>query len=178
LADLTRSELRQILDFVDESRFDYLELQVGDLRLVVSKTGDLSNDARSSRSSPIGAGEKLNDSDGEPSGSGRQPASSLAQMAYPSDARAVEASSDDGLVTVVSPMVGTFFRRPEPTAQPYTEIGDSVLAESTIGMIELMKVYTSVQAGVNGIVDRILVNDADFVEFGQPLMLIRSGPQP
>ncbi len=70
-------------------------------------------------------------------------------------------------------MVGTFYARPEPGAPSYVEVGSRITEESTLGLIEVMKVYTQIYAGLSGVIDRILVQNAEFIEFGQVLFLVR-----
>ncbi len=70
-------------------------------------------------------------------------------------------------------MVGTFYAQPEPESPPYVDVGSPITEESALGLIEVMKVYTQVYAGVRGIVDQILVKNAEFIEFGQVLFLVR-----
>ncbi|MGH3343365.1 MAG: acetyl-CoA carboxylase, partial [Carbonactinosporaceae bacterium] len=77
------------------------------------------------------------------------------------------------LVPVTAPVVGVFYRSPEPGAPPFTEVGARVDEGSTLGLIEIMKMFNSVTAGVRGEVVEILVGNGDFVEFGQPLMTVR-----
>lgn len=78
----------------------------------------------------------------------------------------------DGVV-IRSPMVGTFYRAPEPGAAPFVEVGQAVEAETTVCIIEVMKLMNSLPAGCNGSVARILVDDGDAVEYGQPLIVVR-----
>jgi acetyl-CoA carboxylase biotin carboxyl carrier protein len=77
-----------------------------------------------------------------------------------------------GSVVIDAPMVGTFYRRPEPGARPFVEVGDSVDSESTVCIIEVMKLMNSIPAGCRGRVTHILVEDAEPVEAGQPLIVI------
>jgi acetyl-CoA carboxylase biotin carboxyl carrier protein len=77
-------------------------------------------------------------------------------------------------VTVVAPVVGAFYRSPKPGAPPFAEVGDEVTEDSTVGLVEVMKMFNSVTAGVRGRVVEILVENGDFVEYGQALMTIRS----
>lgn len=73
-------------------------------------------------------------------------------------------------------MVGTFYRGPRPGDPAFVEIGQHVDADVTVGLIEVMKMFTAVPAGAAGIVVACLVADGQFVEFGQPLFTIdRSG---
>jgi acetyl-CoA carboxylase biotin carboxyl carrier protein len=77
-----------------------------------------------------------------------------------------------GAVLIKSPMVGTFYRAPEPGAAPFVEIGQLVEATTTVCIIEVMKLINSIPAGHKGILTHILVEDGEPVEFGQLLMVI------
>jgi acetyl-CoA carboxylase biotin carboxyl carrier protein len=73
---------------------------------------------------------------------------------------------------VRSPMVGTFYCAPEPGATPFVTVGQRVSADSTVCIIEVMKLMNSVQAGVAGVVSQVLVKDGESVEFDQVLIVI------
>jgi acetyl-CoA carboxylase biotin carboxyl carrier protein len=83
---------------------------------------------------------------------------------------AVEPSAHKG--TVHSPMVGTAFRAPEPGAKPYVEVGDRVNEGQTLLIIEAMKTMNQIPAPRAGVVTEILVEDAQPVEYGEPLMIV------
>ena len=70
-------------------------------------------------------------------------------------------------------MVGTFYRAPDPTAPPFVEVGSAVEPETTMALVEAMKVFTGVLAGVRGTVVAVLAENAQFVEYGQPLFRVR-----
>jgi acetyl-CoA carboxylase biotin carboxyl carrier protein len=78
-----------------------------------------------------------------------------------------------GTHVIRSPMVGTFFRAPEPGAKPFVEPGKKVKADTIVCIIEVMKLMNSVEAGVNGTVTHVFVDNAAVVEPGQPLIAIR-----
>jgi acetyl-CoA carboxylase biotin carboxyl carrier protein len=78
----------------------------------------------------------------------------------------------DGCVTVLAPMLGTFYRAPTPNSPPFVKAGDQVMIGDTVGLIEVMKLFTPVTAGVAGRVVQILAADAALVEHGQPLIVI------
>jgi acetyl-CoA carboxylase biotin carboxyl carrier protein len=81
--------------------------------------------------------------------------------------------ADQGLVAVTSPMVGTFYLKPAPSEPAFVEPGDRVTADQTVCIVEAMKIMNEVAAKVAGIVERILVENGEPVEFGQPLFAIR-----
>ena len=78
----------------------------------------------------------------------------------------------DTAPAVRSPMVGTFYRAPAPGAPPFVEAGSRVEPDTVVGIIEVMKLMNSIEAGMRGVVKEILVGNAETVEHGQPLMLI------
>lgn len=81
-------------------------------------------------------------------------------------------AADDGLVAVVAPMLGMFYRAPSPGEPPCVKEGDVIGADHTIGLVEVMKLFTSIPAGVAGRVVKVLAEDATLVEFHQPLVLV------
>jgi acetyl-CoA carboxylase biotin carboxyl carrier protein len=82
-------------------------------------------------------------------------------------------AGDDGLVAIESPMVGTFYSKPNPDADVYVTPGSSVSPGSVVCIVEAMKVFNEIKSEVAGSIERILVQDGDSVEFGQKLFLVR-----
>jgi len=78
----------------------------------------------------------------------------------------------EGMVVVRAPNLGTFYRAPKPGADPYVTVGQRVEADTEVCVIEVMKLFTAVRAGVAGIVRQVLVADGQMVEFDQPLFVI------
>lgn len=74
--------------------------------------------------------------------------------------------------TVKSPMVGTFYRSATPGSKAFVEIGQSVLAGDTLCIIEAMKILNQIEADKSGVISKILVENAEPVEYGQPLFII------
>ena len=83
------------------------------------------------------------------------------------------AATEEGLLDIRAPMVGTFYNAPKPGADPFVEIGSSVNEDSVIAIIEVMKLMNSIPAGLSGEIVEILIDDAQFVEKGQLLMRVR-----
>jgi len=101
------------------------------------------------------------------------PAYAQPAIAAPQPAAAPQAGGDDPNVIVIkSPMVGTFYSKPNPKAASYVKVGDHVDAETVICIIEAMKVFNEIPAEVSGKVVAILVSEEEPVEFGKPLFKI------
>jgi len=81
-------------------------------------------------------------------------------------------SDDSKYVTIKSPMIGTFYRKPSPDKPPFVEVGSEIKAGSTLCVIEAMKLFNEIESEVSGRVVKILVDDSSPVEFDQPLFLI------
>jgi acetyl-CoA carboxylase biotin carboxyl carrier protein len=81
-------------------------------------------------------------------------------------------NADAHLVTIVSPMVGTFYRAPAPDADPYVELNSQVDLGQTVCIVEAMKLMNEIESEVRGRVVRILVDNGQPVEYGQTLFLV------
>jgi acetyl-CoA carboxylase biotin carboxyl carrier protein len=79
------------------------------------------------------------------------------------------AAESPNIAYIRSPMVGTFYSRPNPNATPYVKVGDHVEPDKTVCIIEAMKVFSEIPAEVRGTIVAILVSDEEPVEFGKPL---------
>ena len=85
---------------------------------------------------------------------------------------AVIAVDGDNIVVIKSPMVGTFYSKPNPKSPPFVKVGDHVDPEKTICIIEAMKVFNEIPAEVQGRIVAVLVQDEEPVEFGKPLFKV------
>lgn len=84
-------------------------------------------------------------------------------------------ASDEGLVEITSPTVGTFYASPQPGDPPFVKVGDRVSPETVVCIVEAMKVFNQIPAEVSGTIAKVLVKDGDAVEFGQALFLVKPG---
>ena len=74
---------------------------------------------------------------------------------------------------MTAPLLGTFYVAPEPGAPPFVQIGQQITEDTTCGLIEVMKVFNSVRAAVKGTVVEVVVQNGQFVEYGQTLFLVK-----
>jgi acetyl-CoA carboxylase biotin carboxyl carrier protein len=161
--DLTYEDLLRILQLVESSS------QFAEFHL---KYGDIEIDLRKHSAAPGGQRPQ----ERAPAAPAPAPAAPPAQPAAPPEKKAqVPAPAPvvpEGMVVVEAPMVGTFYRAPEPGAKPFVEVGQRVAPDTVVCIIEVMKLMNSIAARHAGVVTQILVNDGDPVEFGQPLIVI------
>ena len=152
--ELTEEDVIEILKLFENSKFDFLQLEQGERKITVSKGGYV----------PAGTGAA-------PMAAPAVPTAPQAPAAQP--AVKAEPAVDAGLVPVTAPMVGKFYAATSPSDPPYVEQGSKVAAGATVGLIEVMKVFASIKTETAGVIERILVTNGEFVEFGQPLFLLR-----
>lgn len=88
----------------------------------------------------------------------------------PEKARPAEPASN--LITIKSPMIGTFYRRPSPDKPLFAEVGDEITPGKVVCIIEAMKLFNEIESEVKGKIVKILVEDASPVEYDQPLFLV------
>ncbi len=84
-----------------------------------------------------------------------------------------EPAEDEGLHIITSPIVGTFYRSPSPTAEPFVRLGSHVDPDTVVCIIEAMKLMNEIQAETSGEVAKIYVENGQPVEYGQPLFGIK-----
>ena len=80
--------------------------------------------------------------------------------------------SEDNLITIKSPMIGTFYRKPSPDKDLFVEVGDTINEGDVLCVIEAMKLFNDIESEVSGKIVKILVDDTSPVEFDQPLFLV------
>lgn len=156
---LTEDEVRQvgrIIDTLNQSTFDYLQIEVGELRLILSKGRVPAAPA----GMPGGAAARA-----KPPAT-VHPAAAASSVVAP-------AAADAGTIAIVSPMVGRFHRQPESGASPFVIVGSKVTDDSTVGLIDVMKTSNAVYAGVTGIITEICAPDTALVEYGQVLFRVK-----
>ncbi len=86
-----------------------------------------------------------------------------------------EPPESEQIVEITAPMVGTFYRAPDPQKPPFVKIGSQVMPNTVVCILEAMKLFSEVEALVEGEIVDILVKDGEFVEFGQPLFKVKKG---
>lgn len=165
LVSLTYREVAEILKVIDASNCDEVVLEIGGTQLVVRRST---------------SGESRHDNNAMPSAVTTAPASVPAHGASPTAPvaaiknRAVVAdATSPGAHEVRAPMVGTFYRRPSPQEAIFVDVGQTVTKGQALCLIEVMKLFTTIEASVAGTVEAILPEDGALVEFDQLLLLIR-----
>ncbi|MEO0869371.1 MAG: acetyl-CoA carboxylase biotin carboxyl carrier protein [Cyanobacteria bacterium J06642_11] len=165
--DLDFSELRQLVAALDQTDIAELTLKNPQFELTLRKATAPSQAVvvASEASVPTAAISSLT----TPPPAAPAPAAPPPATAEPAAPPAV--ASD--LTEITSPMVGTFYRSPAPDEAPFVDTGDRIKVGQTVCIIEAMKLMNELEAEISGEIVEILVQNAEPVEFGQPLMRVR-----
>ena len=167
--DSSDKDLRALLAAVESAGWDYARIELDDLTVVVSDGRTTIEPSASGHSAQEGHATP------PPPASHLPEEESIPEFAL-STASATAADEVHGNVdTVMSPSIGIVWRSPKPGAPPFVEVGDTVDAEDTLCIIEVMKLMTHVKAGVAGRVVRFDASNGDTVEYGTPLVEIATG---
>ena len=152
---LTAADIAEIARLLDESKFSSLTLETGGMKLRIRRDGG-------GWSAP--AEEAME-------AVARSPAADEPPPALGQEAGAARA----GEIDVPAPLLGNFYAAPRPGDPPFVEPGDAVSEDTTIGIIEVMKLMNPIRAGVAGTVVAVLAADGSAVEKGEPLVRVKVG---
>jgi acetyl-CoA carboxylase biotin carboxyl carrier protein len=155
-------QIQELLEIVSKTDITELSIQIGEEKVTIKKASGVaqvvSQDAEAQtimvNQSSVGSEISF------------EPKSTIAEVI------AEPLASTNGLVSVISPMVGTFYRSPSPTAPPYVEVGDRIVVGQTVCIIEAMKLMNDMPSEVEGRIVKICVDNGSTVEYGQPLFLV------
>ena len=156
------SDVAILLEAFQKSDLEQMHVQFGDNELFLSRSA--------TAASPIGEAPAR---PAEPGPAQPRPAEPSPAAAPAPEAN--DAPARDGWVAVEAQNLGTFYRAPSPDAAPCVEVGDRVEEDTEVCIIEVMKLFTAMPAGLSGTVREIAVDDGQMVEFGQVLMWIEPG---
>jgi len=143
------NELKELIELFSKSDVDRLKLEVEGFKLALGK--------KKAAVSQPGEGTILSPFSATVSPGGEE----------------VVVEAEDHYSYVESPIVGTYYRSPNPSADPFVKVGDSVSKGQTLCIVEAMKLMNEIQAEISGVVAKILVENGEGVEFGQKLFAIK-----
>jgi acetyl-CoA carboxylase biotin carboxyl carrier protein len=166
--ELDLEELAAIVELLSGAEFTEFRLQKGDFSLVVTR-----GCAVSERPATLPAPAARPAASAQPTAATRN-ASRSDRAAAAAPQGAPPAGLEDWEVLITTPMLGTFYRSPKPGEPPFVEVGDKIDAEAVVGIVEVMKLMSSIPAGVAGEVTRVLAHDGQLVEADQPLFAVRA----
>jgi acetyl-CoA carboxylase biotin carboxyl carrier protein len=154
---LTDDDVREILRIIDESQLDELRIEMEGFQLHVRRGGA---PAAAAEAPPARPPERP--AQPEPAPEARE-----AEPAPPAPA-----ASPNGAATIEAPMLGTFYRASAPGEQPFVDVGSTVGEDTVVCLIEVMKMMNSIKAGMAGTVVEVCADNAQLVEYGEPLFRV------
>lgn len=177
---LNKDEIVEILKLVDESDFDELQLEMGTLKLVVKK-GPGKNYPEQSEATRIVLNKSTLIGEPGPAISDQRDTEVCASVETVTKRTGAEDTAyieEEGLVEIKAPLLGTFHRSANPAAPPFVEVGTYVTEDDTVCIIEVMKNFTAIKAGLRGRIAKICLENAKLVEYHQTLFLIEPQGRP
>ena len=150
-------EIQNLIKFVAKSGASEVKLEMEDVKITI-KTNDGSQPVVIQKT-PVVPQQVIQ----------TQPVSP--DPSVPPSAQA-DVEEDPNYITIKSPIIGTFYRKPSPDKPNFVEVGDSISEGSVLCVIEAMKLFNDIESEVSGKIVKILVDDSSPVEFDQPLFLV------
>lgn len=154
-------EIQNLIKFVAKSGAREVKLETDDFKITI-KTGDDSEPTLVQAYPPQAYVQ-------EPVATVQQPQQPAAGQAAPAEKTTED---NDKYITIKSPMIGTFYRKPSPDKPAFVEVGKSIKTGDVLCVIEAMKLFNEIESEVSGKIVKVLVDDASPVEFDQPLFLV------
>lgn len=158
-------EIQSLIKFVAKSGASEVKLETDDVKITI-KTG--SEDKKGETTTFV---QQIPVNQALPT----QPAAS-AQAPTPTEATPAQAQpsedEDSKYITIKSPIIGTYYRRPSPDKPNFVEVGDTIAKGDVLCIIEAMKLFNEIEAEVSGKIVKVLADDSSPVEFDQPLFLV------
>ncbi|MEM7808423.1 MAG: acetyl-CoA carboxylase biotin carboxyl carrier protein [Planctomycetota bacterium] len=151
-------KVRDLVELMDEHDLSEIDLQNGKQKIRLRRGSD----------APVIAAAPM-----APAPVAPAPIPAAAPAATPAPAASPAPAAEAAGKVVTSPMVGTFYNSSSPEAAPFVNVGDQIGPDTTVCIIEAMKVFNTIKAETSGVIDQILVKDGDAVEFGQALFKVR-----
>ncbi len=154
-------EIQSLIKFVAKSGASEVKLETDDIKITI-RTGAASNATETTyvqQLPPMTQTHMM----------AAPPVEAPAPVAEPATTATQE---DDKYITIKSPIIGTFYRKPSPDKPPYVEVGSDIKKGDVLCVIEAMKLFNDIESEVSGKIVKILVDDSSPVEFDQPLFLV------
>ena len=153
-------EIQNLIKFVAKSGATEVKLEMKDLKISI-RTGSLGSSRETTyvQQMPLG----------QPHDSGATRSDVPVAAAVPTSEKREE---DTNYITIKSPIIGTFYRKPSPDKPSFVEVGDMIGQGDVLCVIEAMKLFNDIESEVSGKIVKILVDDSSPVEFDQPLFLV------
>ncbi|MCG8598972.1 MAG: acetyl-CoA carboxylase biotin carboxyl carrier protein [Verrucomicrobiales bacterium] len=159
-------DIKKIVELMDEHGLSQFKLQQEDTKLELKRGGDIDVAAVQSLLAAAPAPQYQPMPAPAPAAAGSAPAAAAAP--------AEEGGLPAGVEEVASPMVGTFYTAASPDSDPFVSVGDKISADTTICIVEAMKVMNEIKAEISGEIVEVLVENGTAVQYGEPLFRVKT----
>ncbi|MEM1358200.1 MAG: acetyl-CoA carboxylase biotin carboxyl carrier protein [Bacteroidota bacterium] len=172
---MTLKEIQELIKLVAKTELSEFKYQGGEVKLHIRGKSFVTN--ATAQGAPAAAPSIINVPAAAPAYPAAAPAPApaipaAAPAAAPKEAAASDAADTSNYVEIKSPMIGTFYRSPSPDKGVYVKVGDSVSKGDTVCIVEAMKLFNEIESEVSGKIVKVLVEDAQPIEYDQPLFLV------
>ncbi len=161
-------EIQNLIKFVAKSGASEVKLETGDVKITI-RTGSDDKETTIVQQVPVG-GQQMQQMPVQQQA--QQQAQAPQESAAPKEDTKDSGADDSKYITVKSPIIGTFYRKPSPDKPTFVEVGDTIKEGDVLCIIEAMKLFNEIESEVSGKVVKVLVDDSSPVEFDQPLFLV------
>ncbi len=154
-------EIKDLIDFISNTGLEEVNIETEEFKINIKR----SHEAQNIVSSPIPAVVPV-------SSTAPQVAEQPKQSESSNESSSSPAAESGNYVEVKSPMIGTFYRSPNPDSPSFVNVGDKINKGDTVCIVEAMKLFNEIESEVSGTIVKILVENASPVEYDQPLFLV------
>ena len=159
-------QIQELIKLINKSNIGELSIEENDFKITIKQKKE-----QATQQQPVAAPVFL-----QPQIAAPPPAQSAMQPVQTKEATEISADATaakpDNLITIKSPMIGTFYKRPSPDKPNFVEVGEDIAPGKVLCIIEAMKLFNEIESEVSGKVVKILVDDSSPVEYDQPLFLV------
>ena len=152
-------EIQNLIKFVAKSGATEVKLEMDDFKITIKTTTEGAAETAYIQQIPVQA-------------QAITPVAAPAPVATTEAPAATETIENSNYITVKSPIIGTFYRKPSPDKAPFVEVGSTIKSGDVLCVIEAMKLFNEIESEVSGKIVKVLVDDSSPVEFDQPLFLV------
>jgi len=156
MSEMKVKEIRELIDFLAQSGLNEVNIETEEFKIHIVREAKVKQVIESGRV---------------------QPQAQAIPTAAPASPKSAEAATEKAqaaskTVEIKSPMIGTFYRSPNPDSPSFVEVGDKVAPGQTVCIVEAMKLFNEIESEVSGTIVKVLVDNATPVEYDQPLFLV------
>ena len=152
-------EIQNLIKFVAKSGVNEVHVEMGETKVTIKTGGDV---VQQVVTTPVAI-------EAAPAPA---PVATPSTPSTPAEPAPAAATENDNHITIKSPIIGTFYRKPSPDKPNFAEVGDQVSEGQVLCVVEAMKLFNEIESEVSGTIVKILVDDSSPVEFDQPLFVI------